>query len=169
MSRHVIKRGVRSPRHDTLVDELKSELASGNRPQPAFIEEDYAPTKSRHIYVVWDRWASVPEDERIEVIIRAYEEFEGPGSSENIAVAIGVTGSEAIETGLLPFKVDYPHSSVALIDHEAAKKSERTATILGKNASELRYPTREEAEAAIQRLRSVLPNSDWTVIHEVEK
>lgn len=169
MSRHVIKRGVPSSRHDALVNELKNELASGKRPQPAFIEEDYAPTKSRHIYVIWDRWASVPEDERIEVILRAYEEFEGPGSSDNIAIAIGVTGSEAIEIGLLPFVVDYPHSDVAVIDYEAAKKTERAATILGANAGELRYPTREEAEAAIERLQNAVPNSNWTVIHEVEK
>jgi hypothetical protein len=167
MSRTVIKRGAPSDRHENLVDELKVELELGNNVQPAILEEEFPQTKSRHVYVIWDRWSSVADDERTDVILRAYAKLEGAEQAENIALAVGVTSSEAMEIGLLPFLVTERNIVRDFLEYERAKSEEMANTILGKR--ELRYPTDEAAKAAINRLQAMLPDSQWQIIHEINR
>jgi hypothetical protein len=162
MARHVIKRGLPSPRDTELVEVLSDELASGKRVQPAFIEEEFNATGLRNIHVIWDRWADIPYDDRMEVILRAYEKHEGPEKTENVAIAEGLTGPEALEAGLLPFIVSEGSIDRDFLAYENAKSVEMEQTILGKR--ELRYPTKEAAEEAVARLRESLPGSQWQIV-----
>jgi hypothetical protein len=169
MARYIIKHEPLLNRFDDLVEVLVEELACGRKAQPAFIEQQMPVSFARHVYVIWDRWVDVPEDERSDVILRAYGRFEGEAST-NIAFGIGVTGQEAVELGLLPFVVQYSNlEHVAPIDCEKAKKNELSSTILGIRSSELRYPTHEEAELAVERLQSAVPGSKWTVTQEIQR
>jgi hypothetical protein len=169
MARYIIKREPVLGRHDDLVEELVDGLTYGQKTQPAFIEQEMPVSFARHVYVIWDRWAEVPDDERSDVILRAYGKFEGEAST-NIAFGIGVTGQEAVELGLLPFVVQYSsREHEALIDCEKVKKDELSNTILGTRSGELRYPTHDEAELAVERLQEALPKSKWTITQEVQK
>lgn len=162
MARHVIKRGLSSPRHVKLVERLCEELAGGTSAQPAFIEEVFDSTGLRNIHVIWDRWVSIPYDERMEVILQAYERHEGAEKTENISVAVGMTGAEALEAGLLPFVVAERNIDRDFLAYESAKSVEMENTILG--TRELRYPTQEAAEEAIKRLQQTLPGSQWQIV-----
>ncbi len=158
--------------HDELVASLVDELKAGTKNQPAFIERFMRATDSREIYVIWDGWADVPEVERGDIALEAYRRYDEESSS-NIAFAIGLTAQEALETGLLPFLVrpsaSRGHQETAFIDVEQAKKRELANTILGARGSELRYPTAEAAEQAIERLQHDLPNSRWIITEEAPR
>lgn len=172
MSRTVIKRGVPSDRHDELVDELKTELEQGQNVQPAILEEEYPKTNSRHVYVIWDRWSSVADEDRTDVILRAYAKLEGNELAENIALAVGLTSSEAVGFGLLPFVVQPAHANAdttALITYEQAKRREAENTVLRSASHGLRYPSIEAAEKAVERLQLALPGSKWTISQEVRR
>jgi hypothetical protein len=167
MARHIIKRGVASRRHAELAERLAEELASGNSVQPAFIEEEFEATGLRNIHVIWDRWASIPYDERTEVILQAYEKHEGSKNTDSIAVAVGMTGAEAIEAGLIPFVVTERNIDRDFLKYETAKSAEMENTILG--TRDLRYPTNEAADQAIKRLQGTLPGSQWQIVQEVNR
>lgn len=171
MARHVVKRSPAAREHEDLVELLADEIARGQNAQPACIEEEYAVTHSRHIYVVWDRWSNLPDDERTDVIVRAYAKAEGEEVAENIAVAIGVTGDEAVNMGLLPYVVSTPPNAREEFPPQvqAALRQERENTILGPQAVELRYPTFPDASKAVARLKNAVPHQEWAIIREVSR
>src|SRR5581483_2110076 len=98
MARFVIAPPNRALRHDDLVEALVRELASPTKTQPAFIEQVLGGTHSRHVYVIWDRWDDLPDDERSDTILRAYAQHEGEAAA-NITIGIGLTSDDAIESG----------------------------------------------------------------------
>jgi hypothetical protein len=172
MTRYIIKREETLGRHAELVQRLAKELAYGDRPQPAFIEQLMPYTNSRHVYVIWDQWTELPEDERSDIILRAYSSHEGD-ASDNIAFGVGMTGQEALDVGLLPYVVQpvgtKTHTEKSLLREERAKKTELANTILGSRAKHLRYPTNQAAEEAVERLCKAAPKSKWTITHEIMK
>ena len=161
--------GAESPPQPTevLVQALAEELtATKGHPLPLIVERHVRGTRSRHIWVVWDRWGDFTEEERTEIIVLAYTRVEGVEAAENISIASGVRPQDAAVFGLLPFLVQpvRPHD-LERTDYRSARRREAQNTILGETARELRYPTEAEARYAIERLRRLDPGTEW-IIHE---
>lgn len=172
MPRFILKKPPKPPEYDKLVRRLAQELkSSGKELQPLILEQEIEVTGSRHVHVIWDQWAELPEEQRSDIIEEAYAEAEGPTVAEQITLASGVTPQEAVVLGLLPFKVvstrkrheDRP----TMAKYKKAMKAETRNTLLGPNTDELRYPRLEDAEEAKKRLEKALPGSEWAVVQEV--
>src|SRR5438552_3748912 len=96
----------RSTRFPGLVDELAHELEQGSESgQPVIDEQHFPGTGKMRATVLWDKWDPVPHEERVEIILRAYEKAEGRDVRERLALAVGLTFPEAFEAGMLPFQV----------------------------------------------------------------
>jgi hypothetical protein len=171
MPRYVLSSTSRSPKHEKLVKKLVQEFtASSPNLQPLILEEHVAPTRSRHVHVIWDAWKDVADEQRSVIIMEAYQQAEGEEVAREVTIAEGVTPQEALALGLLPFKVvptrkcDDRHSPE---DYQKARAEEARHTLLGSKAKELRYARLEDAEAASKRLEQALPGSSWAVVQEV--
>jgi hypothetical protein len=171
MPRYIITSSSRSPKHDRLVKKLVQELtAPGTDLEPLILEERVPATQSRHVYVVWDAWRGIAEEERSAIIVEAYTRAEGEDAAAQVTIASGVTPEEARVLGLLPWKVLPIRDGSKSPSEEEYKKAiaaEARRTLFGARARELRYARREDAEAAKERLEKALPGSSWTVIQEV--
>src|SRR5437016_4692840 len=147
MPRVIVRSKPRSPEFDRLVHRLVQELKTpGSGPQPLIMEEEVAATRSRHVRVIWDQWKQVPDEQREDIILEAYKQAEGPAYADQITVINGLTGSEALALGLLPWKVEpNPGKSggPSEEDYGRALLSEQKQTVLGTNsikkAGALRY------------------------------
>jgi hypothetical protein len=153
---------------DRLVDELKSSRPSG---QPLIDEEEF-PTGKLRVNVFWDEWDRVPLEDRTATILRAYEQAEGRDYRDRIALASGLTVPEAHAAGMLPYQVIAAvrkSDSVTLEQCRKALVDEGASVLFGADEPQLRFATREEADAARQRLVLRLPNSDevWVVTREI--
>jgi hypothetical protein len=151
-----------------LVDELKSNRQSG---QP-MIEEEEFPTKKLRVNVIWDEWDRVPLEERTATILRAYEEAEGKGYRDRIALASGLTVPEAHASGMLPYQVFAAVRKSDPVTMEECHRmliDEGASVLFGENNPQLRFTTEEEAEAARKRLAEKQPNSEpvWVITKEV--
>jgi hypothetical protein len=161
--RHTVARLV-----DRLVDELKSDRPSG---QP-LIEEQAFPTGKLRVNVLWDEWQAVSLEDRTATILRAYEQAEGREYRDRIALASGLTMTEAHAAGMLPYQViaAVRTSDPVTVDQcRQALIEEGASTLFGADAPQLRFATAEEAEAARKNLTARLPGSDpvWVITREV--
>jgi hypothetical protein len=153
---------------EKLAAELKTNQDFG---QPTVYEQEYS-TKKVRVTVIWDEWADASLEERSAVILKAYELAQGSQGREKIALASGLTVPEAAAAGLLPFQV-----IPARRESDAVKQDEVEAAMLEQGASklsrkdglQLRFATREEAEACIKRLVQKLPASApiWIISREM--
>jgi hypothetical protein len=151
-----------------LAEELKENREFG---QPTVYEQEYS-TKKARVTVIWDAWAEESLEDRSAVILKAYEIAQGQAGRERIALASGLTVPEAAAAGLLPFQV-----IPALRKSDAVKPEEIDAAMLEQGASrlsppdglQLRFATKEEAEACVQRLARKLPASEqiWIISREI--
>ena len=57
-----------------LVEELKAGREFG---QPRIEEEEFPRTHLKKVTVIWDKWEGVPDQERVETILRAYQQADG--------------------------------------------------------------------------------------------
>ena len=151
-----------------LTEELRSEREAG---QPIIYEREYSP-KALGVTVVWDKWDRLPLEERTEIILRAYEQAEGPGARERIALASGLTVPEAHASGMLPFEIITALRKSDPVTAEQCREAmleEGATTLLEPERPRLWFATREEAEAAQKRLVQRLPRSDdvWLVTQEM--
>ncbi len=171
MPRYVLSAGLPSPKHDKLVKKLVQEFtASSPNLQPLILEEQIAPTRSRHVRVIWDTWKDLTDEQRTAVIMEAYKQAEGEEVADQITIAEGVTAQESLALGLLPFKVvpmRKKDEKVSPEDYQKAVTDEARRTLLGPKAKELRYARPEDAEEASKRLQRALPGSSWAVVQEV--
>jgi hypothetical protein len=169
--RYIIDTESRSPRHDRFMRRLVEELTSpGTGLQPMILEERVRGTGSRHIHVIWDDWKGLSDEQRAEIVIDAYTQAEGEEAVSDITIAEGLTTEEALVLGLLPYVVEpLAKEAMTRTDHRRVFAEEAGRTLLGGNASQLRYPRREDANAAVKRLKKALPRSSWEVIHEVQR
>lgn len=110
------------------------------------------------VLVVWDAFRDVRSDERTALILDAYG-----GQAEKVAQAMGATLDEAMEQGLLPYRIvhiqwpdefDSAEMNGALLDEGAFE--------LGGHL-ELYLPTRKMAEAALVHLNQRVPNGRWGI------
>jgi hypothetical protein len=91
-----------SPTHALLKDRLLWEWQSttSTADQPVIIEEDTGANQPVHVYVIWDEWQQLPQLERSEIIMDAFEEKYGQQQSLNVTVAMGLTPIEADRLGI---------------------------------------------------------------------
>ena len=112
------------------------------------------------VMVVWDEWEGVRSEDRTRLIQEAYKD-----KAEDLALALGVTYQEALEQGILPFRVRLTIGSHFNFTEEKL----RTACLSvggfpGPQGSvELRFPTQTTAEEAVKQLKKRLSGSQWVV------
>jgi hypothetical protein len=155
---------VRGHLAEKLANELKSSRECG---QPLVYEQEYATGKIR-VTVIWDVWADASLEERSAVILRAYEIAEGPEYRERIALASGLTVPEAAAAGMLRFQLIAALRRGDPVTMEQARQAfleEGASQLLNPEAPELRFATREEAEASKQRLVKRFPGTEdvWII------
>lgn len=92
------------PDHNNLVAELVRHLKDEpNLPEfPKIIEEPVRLSSTLRVYVFWDAWGSVPELERSEIILEAYEQARGKQEMLRVSVAMGLTPLEGKQLGIEP-------------------------------------------------------------------
>ena len=155
-----------------LATKLAEELKSGrDYGQPLVYEQEFATKKSR-VTVIWDEWADTSLERRSATILRAYELAEGADAREKIALASGLTVPEATAAGMLPYQVIAGLRSTDPITPEDVKSAmlEQGASKLNEeDGLQLRFATRDEAEACRQRLIEKLPASEpiWIISRDV--
>ncbi len=92
------------PEHDSLRDELtehlKRDVAEGVAEQPLIVEEEIRGSSRFRVYVLWDRWTSVKDDERSQIILEAYQNAYGAEKMLNASLVLGVTAIEAKQLGI---------------------------------------------------------------------
>lgn len=162
--------GIRHPRLlSELAEELRNSRESG---QPLIIERDFSAGGPRSITVVWDKWADVPFEERAVIIQSAYRDVEGQSLVERRSVVDGLTFPEAYEAGMFGFQVVpiLRKSDRVTADQCAdAMIAEGASLLFIAGKPQLRFPTREDAQACVNRLEERLPGSDevWAIAEEI--
>lgn len=159
---------------DLLVD-LEAELKSSHEAGQPLIEEHVFPkTNAVRVTVIWDKWDAVPDEDRTSIILQSYEQVEGKSFRDRIALAIGLTVPEAVESGLLPFQILTALRQGDLVTAEecrAAMIAQGASLLIDADKPELRFATQEEAEACRQRLIRQLPKSEpiWVIAKDVAR
>ncbi len=112
------------------------------------------------VMVVWDEWEGVRSEDRTQLIEAVYKDKE-----DALALALGVTYKEAIEQGVLPFRVRLRFGPQPKLTEEEIRTAQLSVGgFAGHQASvELRFPTQTTAEEAVQLLKERLPGSEWVV------
>lgn len=92
------------PDHEALLAELtenlNQEAPEGSMAQPLILEEEIRGSTRFRIYVLWDRWNSVKDEERSQIILEAYQKAYGSEKMLNASLAMGVTSLEAMQLGI---------------------------------------------------------------------
>ncbi|MGH7270018.1 MAG: hypothetical protein ACREJ3_06265 [Polyangiaceae bacterium] len=95
----------RAPRagefEERLVQEINAPSQDPNA-QPVIIAEPPGPGAITRLFVIWDDWAALPQQDRSEIIMDAYLRAQGQAESVQIAVAMGLTAVEASRIGIVP-------------------------------------------------------------------
>ena len=144
-----------------LVDERKGQSTTGG---PSIFEIPLDQSDMLDVMVIWNDWHGVRSEDRTELIKEAYRDHQ-----EGLALALGVTYDEAIERGLLPFRVRQRFGPQLKFDDEQVRSAYfRVGGIENPEGGiSLRYPTESIAEAAVRELQQLLPGSQWMVSHAV--
>jgi hypothetical protein len=159
-------------RFPNLVDELTHELKQSHESgQPVIDEQHFSRTGKMRVTVLWDKWEDVPHEERVEIILKAYENAEGKDVRENVVLAVALTFPEAYEAGMLPFQVIpllRKGDPVSAEDCVKLMLAEGASTLIPGGKPELRFPSENEAKESIKRLVKRLPESEpvWAVVQE---
>ncbi|MBM4091778.1 MAG: hypothetical protein FJ276_20480 [Planctomycetes bacterium] len=158
-----------------LVAELVGELREG-RPfgQPLIHEQRFPETNAVRTTIIWDKWASIADDERVATILQAYEEAEGREFRDRIALAMGLTVPEAYDSGLLPIQIVTALRNTDSVTPEQCRQAMIDAgasVVSGPDHPILRFATLDEAERTVRRLTELLPDSEqvWVITQEVSR
>ena len=160
-------------RFPDLVTELVNELNNAREAGQPLIEEQVFPkTNAMRVTVIWDKWERISDEDRLAIILQAYEQIEGKAFRERIALAIGLTFPEACEAGMLPFQIGTAlrrGDPVTFEQCRGAMIAQGASTLLDAEHPQLRFATEEEAEACRQRLIHQLPGSEpvWVITKEI--
>lgn len=163
------------PKYDALTLELGEELRSNRESGQPWIEERQSPaTDSRVVNVFWDKWEGVPEEDRIATILRAYEDVLGADYADTIAIPGGYTIPEGRDLGLLRYAILSGWRKTDPITEPTLREAliaEGASRLEDPNSPDLRFPTMDDAMAAIERLERRLPGSRdiWIVAEDVRQ
>jgi len=159
----------KSGMHDLLTRLLRDRL-KGDLDQPALplvVENRALSGRSIHLLVIWDAWRDLSNIERSSVIMDAHALVH---DKEPVpAVAMGVTGSEAISLGYLPFRIApliRKTDGLSLAKAEKAMQKAGGVQVRAGNALDIRFATHAQATNAYRTLQSELPSPVWTLIEE---
>jgi hypothetical protein len=159
----------KSGMHELLTKLLRERLKT-DLDQPTFplvvVNHPFS-ARSIHLLVIWDAWRNLSNVERSSVIMDAYAQVHGKEPMP--AVAMGVTASEAISLGYLPFRIaalarKSDGLSRAKLD-KAMQKAGGVQVRVG-DGLDIRFATRAQAASAYRKLQSELPSPVWTLIEE---
>jgi len=163
MPRKVLTPRTAAPcRPSRLVEELAGELRSEQGSGQPSIEEEHLKTGAIRVVVLWDKWDSMPQEDRSAVILDAYRLVEGEDFAARIGLVNGLTFPEAHALRMLPFQIipSLRENDPVTVDQcHRAMIAEGASTLLGPGHPQLRYATQEEAEASVKRLSSRLSGS----------
>ena len=143
-----------------LVEELERKRDFG---QPHIEEEIFPRTNLIKVTVLWDRWREIPDIDRTETILQAYEKVEGKDYRDRITLAGGYTYPEAHEMGYLPYRIIpavRPGDPVQLDQCYDAMVGQGASTLFDPETPLLLLPNRAETEACKRRLIKDLPGSE---------
>ncbi len=79
---------------ERLVQELTTPIQDPSA-QPIVIAEP-------RLFVIWDEWAPLSQQDRSEIIMDAYVRAKGQADAVRISVAMGLTAAEAARMGIAP-------------------------------------------------------------------
>jgi hypothetical protein len=148
-----------------LRDRLKDDL---DRPTlPLVVENRALSGRSIHLLVIWDAWRDLSNIERSSVILDAYALVHGKEPMP--AVAIGVTASEAISLGYLPFRIAplvRKTDGLSLAKLEKVMQKAGGVPVRVGDALDIRFATSAQAANAYRSLQSEVPSPVWTLIEE---
>jgi hypothetical protein len=151
------------------VEELAGELRSPKqRGQPMVLEEPLL-TGLIQVQVLWDKFQGMNDEDRIDLILSAFERAEGKSYRDKIVSAVGYTVPEADDFGLLPYKVWPADQNDKRARHEQYWQAmlDEGAFENDEDQLELCFRTPEEANEAKERLESRIPGSRWAILKEV--
>ncbi len=91
-----------SPLHHDLLRRLTKEWRDPQEgiKEPIIIEESERQQAPTHLYVIWNEWSSLSQNDRSEIILDAYEQAKGRNFALNVTVAMGLTSQEAQRMGI---------------------------------------------------------------------
>ncbi len=113
------------------------------------------------VMIVWNEWEGVRSEDRTQLIKEAYKD-----KADDLALALGVTYNEAIEQGVLPFRVRLRFGPQPKFTEEEVRTAVLSVGGFPRpDGIELRFPTRTTAEEAVQQLNQLLPGMDWVVAY----
>lgn len=152
-----------------LAEELRNSHDSG---QPRIDEQLFPRTNRFRVTVIWDEWEPLNDEHRVDTIHEAYEKVEGKEFRDRIGLAMGLTMPEAVEYGMVPYRVVTAvrkGDPVTLEQCREAMIAEGASVLLDPKKPLLCFATEEEAEACRQRLIRRLPNSEavWLISTEM--
>jgi hypothetical protein len=153
---------------EKLTAELKADRDFG---QSTVYEQKYSTGKSR-VTVIWDEWATVSLEDRSDIVLRAYELAEGTAAREKIALATGLTISETIASGMLPYQIIPAVRKGDPVTREQAEQAfleQGASQLVNPKVLQLRFTTKEEAESCRQRLIQLFLGRDdvWIINREM--
>jgi hypothetical protein len=91
----------RPPNADDLEARLTDEMkAPKPNAQPAIVAEPPGTGPITRLFVIWDEWAELTQQDRSEIILEAYTKAKGKGDALKISVAMGITSAEAAKMGI---------------------------------------------------------------------
>jgi hypothetical protein len=158
--------GMTAQKRTTFINQITEEL-SGKLTEngPVIFEIPLGPPDQIDVLIVWDAWEQVSAQDRADIVLAAYKKRK---EQRRIAQALGVTYSEAIQQGVLPYSVQ-PMARANEADPEKLKSamlSEGGFRLPGGKV-ELRFPTMDLAMEAHRRLYERLPRGYWGVVQTV--
>jgi hypothetical protein len=146
-------------RRREMLNWLKDEIGKSTPGGPAIYEIPFDSWDRIDVIVVWDEFNQVSSMDRTNLIMEAYV-----GRQSKIAQALGVTYQEAIEQNLLPYAVQ-PMNGSGEVDTAELRKAmiEEGAMLRPGDKIELRFPSKNMAKAAYQRLCKKIPQGAWLI------
>jgi hypothetical protein len=148
-------------RKASLLNRLVAERQGEPAPDgPVIFEIPLDEPRKLDVMVVWDEWEGVRSEDRTELIREAYTD-----KADILILALGVTYKEAIEQGLLPFRVRLRFGPQPNFSEEDLRMAYLSVGGFpgSEGIFELRFPTQAIAEEAVQQLKQRLPGSQWVV------
>jgi hypothetical protein len=146
----------------TLVNSLKSA-----RPglQPIVYEDHFRETGTYHVLVIWDKFKGVSSVNRTNLILDAYERT-NPARVPKISVALGMTPSEAIDIGMLPFAVISVAKKGEVDEAKMKKLLLESGAVKTADGLQLRFRSLDDAQQSYRRIQKVLPGPFWALSQE---
>ena len=140
-----------------LIAEREGKPAPGG---PVIFEIPLDQADKLDVMVVWDEWEGIRSEDRTQIIKEVYQD-----KADDLALALGVTREEAIEQGVLPYRVRLRFGPQPEFTEEAFRSARVAVGGFDgpQGAVELRFPTRTTAEEAVEQLKNRLPGSQWVV------